>query len=442
MDRREFIKSGTVGAALIGASSLGLGSCGEKDNAELPLGPVVQNFKDIGLLGFGTMRWPMMDDGQGNKVVDQQKVDEMIDLAIANGVNYFDSAPVYLGGQSEPSTGLSLSRYPRQSYYVATKLSNFKAPYTYDGGVEMYRKSLENFRTDYIDYYLLHSLSGYQDFKERFLDNGLIDFCIRERELGHIRNLGFSFHGRLDGFKELVELNSTYHWDFVQIQMNYLDWNHSGTEASAKEMYRILSEMGIPAVIMEPLRGGDLASLPAPLADQLTVRRPDSSIASWAFRFAGSFPDVMTVLSGMSQIAHLRDNLKTYTNFESVTDDEKNLLESIARNLTEYKLIPCTGCQYCMPCPFGIDIPAIFKFYNRNLKDGTYVVSTEQKNYRKARQKYLADYDNSIERLHQADHCIKCRKCLAKCPQHIRIPDELYSIYQYVEKLKTGRGLE
>lgn len=434
MDRREFLKisgAGVVGAAAMACSR----ESGSKGPEELQIsGNVPQNFPGIGLLGFGAMRWPMTKDENGKDIIDQQKVNEMVDLALEHGVNYFDSAPVYLQGMSEKATAIALLRHPRESYYVATKLSNFSDP-SYETAVNMYRKSLENYQTDHIDYYLLHSVGDLRAMETRFIKPGTLDFLLKEREAGRIRHLGFSFHGGKQGMDDLLELHGKYHWDFVQIQMNYMDWTHSG-DGSAKYLYEKLAEKGIPVVIMEPLRGGQLSDVPAPLADMLKEREPQRSIASWAFRFCGSFPNVLTALSGMTYIDHLRDNLLTFTNFKPLSEDDLSLLEKVADGIQEYPLVRCTGCQYCMPCPYGINIPGIFSFYNENINEGTYVVSAEQKDYARTRRKYLLEYNKAIPTVRQADHCIGCGQCLKKCPQHIRIPNELQRIDRYIEKVK------
>ena len=434
MDRREFLKVSGLAAASVAltASSPKKGDTLQKQ----ALGPehMAQNYPGIGLLGFGAMRWPMKD-GE----IDQEAVNEMVDYALAHGVNYYDSAPVYLRGKSERATAIALLRHPRRSYIVATKCSNMRGDKSFKAGKAMYERSLEYYETDYLDYYLLHSLSGYRAFKERYLDNGLLDFFLKEREAGRILNLGFSFHGPKEGFDELVALHDKYHWDFVQIQMNYNDWKYPDGEVDAEYMYGKLAAMDIPVVIMEPLLGGRLASVPAPLADLLKAAEPDKSIASWAFRFVGSFPKVLCVLSGMTRMEHLKDNLETYLDFEPLKEEDFILLDEVARRMNEYPLVPCTDCKYCMPCPYGIDIPGIFKFYNRNVREGTYVVSAEQKNYAKARRQYLLEYDKAVPTLRQADHCIGCGQCLEACPQRIRIPDELHRIDQYVEALKQGK---
>ena len=442
MDRRDFLKisgAAAASAGLAAACSPKAGSSKAAGYSKQDLGPdhMKQNFPGVGLLGFGAMRWPLRDDDSGE--IDQEAVNEMVDYALAHGVNYYDTAPIYLRGKSERATAIALLRHPRESYMIATKCSNFRGPWSFEQGRDMYLKSFENFETDYIDYYLLHSLSGYAAFKMRFEDTGLIDYFAREREAGRIRHLGFSFHGPKEGFDELIALHDKYHWDFVQIQMNYSDWKHATRDVNADYMYEKLAELDIPVVIMEPLLGGRLASLPAPLADMLKAEEPDKSTASWAFRFVGSYPKVQCVLSGMTCMEHLKDNLETYLDFEPLGEEDFALLEEVAVKFNEYPIVPCTDCKYCMPCPYGIDIPGIFSFYNQNVREGTYVVSSEQKDYAKARRKYLLGYNKAIPTIRQADHCIGCGTCLEACPQQIEIPTELHRIDRYIEDLKQEK---
>lgn len=440
MDRRDFLK---ISAAATAATAVAVSCKDEKPKSgsygKQELGPehMASNYPGIGLLGFGAMRWPMREDDPNT--IDQDAVNEMVDYAIAHGVNYFDSAPVYLRGESERATATALLRHPRESYLIATKCSNHRGPKTFENGQAMYLKSLEYYNTDHIDYYLLHAVSGFKDFDERYLQTGLLDYFIKERESGRIRNLGYSFHGPKEGFDELLALHGKYHWDFVQIQMNYNDWRHATRDVAAEYMYNALAEADIPIVLMEPLLGGRLASIPAPLADELKAAAPDKSIASWAFRFVGSFPKVMCVLSGMTYMEHLKDNLETYLDFEPLTEKEFELLEDVAVKMNRYPLVPCTACNYCMPCPYGIDIPGIFKFYNDSIRDGSYVISSEQKGYAKTRKNYLLRYNKSIPTVRQADHCIACGTCLDACPQQIRIPSQLRRIDLYIESLKQGQ---
>ena len=442
MDRRDFIKKAGLGTA-----ALSLAACAPKTGSSLlndtetksgNSGEMAQNYPGVGLLGYGCMRWTMKPGPDGKQVIDQEDVNRLVDYALEHGVTYFDSAPVYLQGQSEEAAGIALSRHPRDSYQIATKCSNMgRGPQSMESGKKMYRQSLEYYHTDHLDYYLLHGLGDGQAFKERFEDNGLIDYLLEEREKGHIRHLGFSFHGSKEGFDQLIALHDKYHWDFVQIQMNYVDWkNASGRNCPAEYLYNELDKREIPVVIMEPLLGGRLANMPAALSDELKAIEPEKSLASWAFRFCGSYPRILTVLSGMTYMEHLQDNLDTYLDFKPLTDAEKELVQSVGKRFNDYPLVNCTSCQYCMPCPYGINIPGIFKFYNDNVNSGTYVSSKEQKDYARARRKYLLAYNKAIPTVRQADHCINCNECVQRCPQHIRIPQQLQMIDSYLEKLK------
>ena len=441
MDRRDFLKTAGLGAAALGVAActpkVVEGGAGSTQQNGLPEGGAMQqNYPGVGLLGYGCMRWPMTAGADGRQVIDQQEVNRLVDVAMEHGVNYYDTSPNYLGGESEKATAEALNRYPRDRWLLATKLSNF-SDWSYDNSVLMYRNSLEIFRTDHIDYYLLHSIGGMKAFETRFGSTGIMDFLLRERELGHIRKLGFSFHGNKEGFDELMGLHSKYHWDFVQIQMNYVDWRHAGrNNTDAEYLYGVLDRMEIPVVIMEPLRGGRLADMPVTLADMLLTKDPSGSLASWAFRFAGSFPRVLTVLSGMTYMEHLEDNLRTYLDFKPLDAGEMELLQDVATRMETYPLVRCTGCNYCMPCPYGIDIPGIFKFYNDNLNAGTYVKDSGQENYARIRRRYLLDYDKAIPTVRQADHCIQCGRCEEACPQHLAIRSELRKIDEYIESLK------
>lgn len=441
MDRRQFIKTTTAGAAV-----LGVAACTPKTAETAIMEPKdisgnvpvrSDGHNEVGLLGFGCMRWPMVKNSEGRDVINQEAVNEMVDLALAHGVNYFDSSPVYLQGQSEAATAAALARHPRESYLIATKLSVWESDRK--KCIEMYKRSLEIYNTDHIDYYLLHSMGSADNFRERFVNTGIWDFLQKEKAAGRIRQLGFSFHGSTEGFDSLMALHDTCHWDFVQIQMNYVDWTHARRDATAQYMYETLERMDIPVVIMEPLLGGRLAEVPAVVADKLKGRAPGNSIASWAFRFCGTFPRVLTILSGMNRIDHLKDNLATFTAFEPLGENDLQMLEDAADQIEKFPLVHCTGCQYCMPCPYGIDIPGIFRFYNRHVNEGTYVTSDEQKDFARLRRKYLLDYSRSIEALRQADHCVMCGKCSKACPQHIKIPNELRRIDNYVERLKQGK---
>ncbi len=447
--RRDFLKivgisTATTTAVLYGCKS-GDKSSGRNASSAVPVGEMTYrsfpgNEDRVSLLGYGCMRWPTIPspDGRGD-IVDQDAVNDLVDYAIAHGVNYFDTSPVYVQGWSEKATGIALSRYPRDSYYIATKLSNFQNP-TRENSMAMYRQSFGDLQTDYIDYYLLHSIGGggIEVFNQRYIDNGMLDFLISEREAGRIRRLGWSFHGSLDGFDEILAMHETVHWDFVQIQLNYVDWRHaSGRNVNAEYLYAELEKRNIPAVIMEPLLGGRLSNVPDHIVTRLKQRRPQDSVASWAFRFAGSPELVLTVLSGMTYMEHLQDNIRTYSPLVPLNEEEKEYLEETAQLLIQYPTIPCNDCQYCMPCPYGIDIPAILIHYNKCVNEGNIPKSNMDDNYRQARRAFLVGYDRSVPKLRQANHCIGCNQCVDHCPQAIKIPDELHRIDRFVEELKV-----
>ena len=441
IDRREFFKTAGTAALVMG----GLGCISKGGVTASAAGAESEgmtyrtnngNGDKVSILGYGCMRWPMIKDENGRDIIDQEAVNRLVDYAMEHGVNYYDSSPVYLQGQSEKATGIALSRYPRESYFVATKLSNF-SNYTKENSIEMYQKSKENFQTDYIDYYLLHSIGDGNGFRQRFVDNGMMEYLLEERKAGRIRNLGFSFHGTPEGFDELMAYHDQYHWDFVQIQLNYIDWTHaSGRNAKAKYLQEELDKRGIQSVIMEPLLGGRLSKVPEHIAGRLKERNPQGSVASWAFRFAGTHPGVLCVLSGMTYMEHLQDNVGTYSPLKPLTEDELAFLEETAELMQKYPTVPCNDCKYCMPCPYGIDIPAILLHYNKCVNEGEIATSTQDENYRKARRAYLVSYDRAVPKLRQAARCIGCNQCMSHCPQSINIPRELHKIDRYIENLK------
>ena len=451
ISRRDFLKAMGMAGATAGLAACG-NSTSPSANSDSLKGEMTYRTNPstgdkVSLLGFGMMRLPSVGGRsarEGNEEIDQEMVNRMVDYAIEHGVNYFDTSPAYCRGKSEHATGVALSRHPRNSYFIATKLSNF-APDTWkrENAIAMYHNSLKELRTDYIDYLLLHGIgmgNGMEEYEARYVNNGMLDFLLAEREAGRIRNLGFSYHGDVKVFDRLLAEHDKYQWNFVQIQLNYLDWKYAKQinprNTDAEYLYNELAKRNIPAVIMEPLLGGRLSNVPDSIVAMLKQREPEASVASWAFRFAGSQPDVLTVLSGMTRMEHLQDNLHTYSPLQPLSEEEFAFLQQAADRMMQFDTIPCNDCKYCMPCPYGIDIPAILLHYNKCLNEGNIPESSQDADYRRARRAYLIGYDRSVPKLRQASHCIGCNQCSPHCPQRIEIPTELHRIDHFVEQLK------
>lgn len=346
------------------------------------------------LLGFGCMRLP-----QKNGAIDYAESEKMLDAALAAGVNYFDTAYVYHAGKSEEVMGSILKKYPRDRYYVADKMPVW-LPKTRDDLERIFQEQLTRLGLDTIDFYLMHSMTTEHWGYVKKLD--MLRFAEEKRAEGKIKYIGFSFHDTPALFREILD---AYDWDFAQIQYNYLD----DTEQRAGELYKMLEERGLFTVVMEPVRGGDLAALPPTLGDLLQQAAPERSQASWALRYVGSKPGVNVILSGMSDPAQVRDNLRTFSEFEPLDAHERGVLEQVVKQFGQIPHIACTGCQYCMPCPAGVDIPGNFDFYNSYQRFGA--------NPGRVRRWGMLDK--------KYDACVECGACLSKCPQHLAIPEEL-----------------
>lgn len=461
ISRRRFLRHLGYGAAgIAGTSMLSLAGCRSSDDSTAETENdgkmtyrVNHNTGDsVSLLGYGCMRLPtrpVKDGKNGEDEIDQEAVNRQVDYALEHGVNYFDTSPVYCKGRSEAAMGKALSRHPRDSYYLATKLSNF-APETWshEASVKIFENSLKNLQTEYVDYLLLHAvgMNSFDALNGRYLDNGILEYLLKQKAQGKIRNLGFSYHGDPKVFSHLLEMmdRGDIHWDFVQIQLNYIDWNHAGEanneQAQSSWLYDELHKRNIPVVIMEPLLGGMLASASKPVTGKMKQRRPEDSPASWAFRFAGSPEGVLTVLSGMTLMEHLVENIETFSPLAPLSDEEMDFLELVAEEILHNENIACTGCKYCLPCKYGVDIPSIFSHYNRCVNDDNVSRSNRDPRYAEARKAFLVGYDRKVPKLRQAGHCIGCGECLGKCPQGIPIPEKLHQIDQYVTKLKSGEA--
>ncbi len=363
----------------------------------------------ISLLGLGTMRLPKLDPEKG--AIDDARAKEMLDYALAQGINYLDTAYMYHEGDSERFLGDALQGRDRSSYYLATKMPIWQAETPAD--VErIFNHQLEKLKTDYFDFYLFHSQNKAHFAKCK--EFGLYEFLSKKKAEGVIRHLGFSFH---DSPEVLEEIVNTYDWDFAQIQLNYADWEIQ----NAKRQYEILTEHGIPVIVMEPVRGGALADVCPSANEAFKAARPDASIASWAIRYAASLPHVMVVLSGMSNMEQLKDNLATMSPLEPLSEKELELCAYAANEWRMKDVVPCTGCRYCMDCPAGVDIPGMFSLFNE------YAMNKNRGRYARA----LKDADEST----RPHNCVGCGACAEVCPQKIDIPAKMAKLAELEAKL-------
>lgn len=365
------------------------------------------NFDSIGRkiskLGFGLMRLPKLRDGE--ETIDRDEAFRLIDLAIKSGVNYFDTAYVYHGGDSESFAKEALSRYPRESYCLATKLPGWVIREKGKHTDELFNEQLEKCGVDYFDFYLLHSVN--RDVMAVFEADNSYEYLKKQKEAGKIKHLGFSYHGDLEFFIKLLD---KYEWDFVQLQINYYDWEAT----DAKSYYKALEERNIPCIIMEPVRGGSLHTLNDE-AKKVFEELGNSSAASYALRYDLELPLVLTILSGMSTYEQVEDNIKTFTEAKPLTSEEKEAIEKANVLFRKNFAIPCTDCKYCVEtCPAGVNIPACFKAYNE------YNKTRDTEDFEK---EYVLIPDEK-----RAHNCIECGACTEHCPQQIKIPDQLKKV--------------
>ncbi len=366
------------------------------------------------LLGFGAMRLPLTQDGG----IDEGKAEEMMDFAIKGGVNYIDTAYPYHGGKSEAFVGKVLKKYPRKSFLLATKLPCWQVK-SLDDAKRIFAEQLMRLEMEHVDFYLLHSIDG--ESYDRMVSLGVLPYLEQLKGEGKIRNIGFSFHGIYEDFERII---TSYGWDFCQIQYNYLD-----TEEQAGTKGYLLSEkLGIPVIVMEPIKGGALATLPPDLQHHLDNLDAKATPASFAMRWVGSHPYVKVILSGMSTLEQVSDNLRTFAEFEKLEEKEYVVLDEIGDTMRGRVGNGCTGCKYCMPCPFGVDIPGNFALWNRYRMFQNYeMVKTEWENAEKS------DIRPPV--------CTECGACIPLCPQNINIPEDLKRMQAELTKAREESAL-
>ncbi|MBR2949152.1 MAG: aldo/keto reductase [Lachnospiraceae bacterium] len=371
--------------------------------------------KRLSMLGFGAMRLPLLENGQ----IDEAQTAEMTRIAIENGVNYFDTAYPYHGGMSEVVMGRILKEYPRDSYYLATKYPGHQIASSYDPA-EIFEEQLKKCGVDYFDFYLLHNV--YENSIPVYLDPkwGILDYFKEQKKLGRIRHLGFSTHASVPALKEFLDICGE-DMEFCQIQLNYLDW----TLQDAKAKYALLSERKIPIWVMEPVRGGKLASFGEDITQKLRDLRPEESTASWCFRFLQDLPNVTMVLSGMSDLAQMQDNLKTFDRERKLTAEEKEFLFAVADSMKNS--VPCTACRYCCDgCPMGLDIPRLLTTYNeiRILPSTNSIMWLE-----------------ALPEDKKPSACIGCGKCSRICPQGIDIPKAMEDLDALLQTIPSWQKI-
>lgn len=353
---------------------------------------------ETSLLGFGCMRFPTNGEGK----IDRVQAKAMLEKALASGVNYIDTAWPYHDGESELFVGEALKEHPRDSFYLATKLPVWEVKSLEDVD-RIFARQLEKLQTEYIDFYLMHALN--RGSWNEMLGLGVVEHLEQMKAEGKIRYLGFSFH---DGYEAFEEILSYRDWDFCQIQLNYMD----AEEQAGLKGHDLAEKKGVPMVIMEPVKGGSLAAFAPDIADKFHAHDPQASMASFALRWVGTLPNVKVILSGMSTMEQVEDNIRTFENFRPMSEAEQATVNEVVELMNSRIQNGCTGCRYCMPCPAGVNIPGNFSCWNRYHMYQNYNVVKNQ-------------WENNLGDAQQAKNCIKCGKCEQACPQHLHIREDL-----------------
>lgn len=362
---------------------------------------------EASLLGYGCMRLPVGPDGK----IDEEKATELIEKGLASGINYIDTAYPYHNGESESFVGKVLKNHPRDSFYLATKMPSWEIHKVEDVD-RIFAIQLDRLQTNYVDFYLIHAIG--RDKWRELVKLGVVEHLEQMQKDGKIKYLGFSFHDSYEAFEEIINYRD---WDFCQIQLNYMDVN----EQAGMKGYELATKKGVPLVIMEPVKGGSLASFADDIMEKFHRVRPGASAASFALRFLGSLPGIKVILSGMTTMEQLDDNLKTFSPFEPLSKEEQDVIAEVVDLMNSRIQNGCTGCRYCMPCPAGVNIPGCFKAWN------TYHMF---QNYNVVKN----DWERFIGPAGQAKNCVECGKCEKACPQKLSIREDLKKVQADLDK--------
>lgn len=350
------------------------------------------------LLGFGAMRLPLTE----TLTIDKKAATEMLETAYANGVTYFDTAYTYHGGESEPFLGSFLKQKPRSGYQLATKLPQWLV-HSLDDAKRLFEEQLQRLQHTYFDFYLIHAID--KDAYVRMVDLGVVTYLEAEQKAGRIKHLGFSFHSIYEDF---VYIATSRTWDFCQLQYNYLDTDQQAGDRG----YELCTKLNIPVIVMEPIKGGSLADLPCDLASTLKALDPLASSASFALRWVADHQMVKVILSGMSTMEQVLDNLATFKGANRLSEPERKAVDAIGQAMRSRVGNGCTGCKYCMPCPFGVDIPGNFALWNKARMFGSYATVKQQ-------------WEDPKEKAKRPASCTECARCIPLCPQRIPIFQDL-----------------
>ena len=405
MKRREFI----INSTLVAGGAALLAGCGKKEIKKSENQVVRRKFDnlEIPLIALGCMRLPMRDGK-----IDMVELDKMVAYSMEHGANYFDTAYMYVEGKSENAIGEILKQYPRESFFLTDKNPAYLVNSPSDVR-KIFDEQLKKCQVEYFDNYMVHNIN--KNTIKNYRDNDMYGELLKLKKDGLIKYLGFSFHGDPDMLREVIH---EHKWDFCQLQLNYLDWE----VINGKELYEIADDAKVPVIVMEPLRGGGLCNLPEKAAAKLKEDCPDDTQASFGLRWVSSKKRVFTILSGMSNLQQLKENIDTFTNFREFTVEEEQIAKEVAKIIQSQGAINCTACRYCMEvCPRGINIPAIFGLYNVYKSNG---------------QGFMLNINyNALKEDERADKCINCHLCSKNCPQGLDIPALLKKVDETVQEV-------
>lgn len=404
----------------------------------------------VSALAFGCMRLPMLPHATFPRgaEVDEKAAERLLDQALEYGVNYFDTAWPYHRNRSEPIIGAILSRHPRERYLLATKMPGMKVE-NLEMAKKIFNDQLARCKVDYFDFYQLHGIKKLEDYKRVYEEMGVLDYLLEQKAVGRIRHLGWSFHGDAPLLEYVLALGIP--WDYAMLQLNYHDllhrydpspaevkaFNFPDQPAPTRWMYEKVRDAGIPIVVMEPLLGGRLAKLGKRAEAPLKAARPGWSVPSWAFRYVANLPGVLTTVSGMTFKEHLDDNAAVFSRLEPLTEDDMAALKTALELYAVEGRNRCTACGYCMPCPYGVDIPAIFEHSNNHAHALPILNNQADPAHSAARRAYLAEYRRNVADLRQAAMCTACGQCVKSCPAMINIPAEMEKIARFERKLRA-----